>query len=339
MPHVAIQPSYGNAVARRHWKDTLAQEVPFGSTPYADALTEQQLERLLSVHSSGQARFWGATSVQDRNMSLLGTGDVVLFTGQNHVRGIGEVGVTFRNADFADTMWEKDRRKGSWLNVYSLLAFQPTLIPYEEIWDLPSFNAGDYFMGLRVLRGMKADEVLDGLGIRTATEDRRTLDRDVEVARLIAEGAKVVDVESMHTERTAYRRTEREIVVHRAEALLVTEYKETLTGRDVRRLRTPSGITDLHVAGTEGSEVIEAKSDSGHAHVRLALGQLLDYAPHSPERVERLSALFPNRPVDADIAMLHRYGIDVLYRVAPHEFERLEAPGDARDHMRQVWSR
>ncbi|MFJ6521769.1 hypothetical protein ACIQJ4_26355 [Streptomyces filamentosus] len=339
MTHVAIQPSYGNAVARRHWKDTLDQEVSFGTSPHADALTEDQLEWLLRVHPSGRARFWGATSAQDRNMSLLGAGDVVLFTGQNHVRGVGEVGATFRNADFADTMWSKDPTKGSWLNVYSLLAFQPILIPYKEIWDLPSFNTGDSFMGLRVLRGDRADEVLDGLGIRTSTESRRKIERDIEVARLISEGAKVVEVEGVHTERTAYRRSEREIVVHRAEALLVTEYRETLSGLDVRRLRTPSGITDLHVAGKDGCEVIEAKSDSGHGHVRLALGQLLDYAPHSPERVERLSALFPGRPADADVALLHRYGIDVLYRVALHQFERLEASGDARNHMRQAWSR
>ncbi|MFF8409531.1 hypothetical protein [Streptomyces omiyaensis] len=339
MPHVAIQPSYGNTAARRHWKDTLAQEVPFGAAPYADALTEDQSEWLLSMHPSGRARFWGATAVQDRNMALLGAGDVVLFTGQNHVRGIGEVGATFRNADFADAMWSRDPKKGSWLNVYSLLAFQPTLIPYKEIWDLPSFNAGDSFMGLRVLRGARADEVLDGLGIRTSTESRRKIERDIQVARQISEGAKIVATEAVYTERTGYRRSEREIVIHRAEALLVTEYKETLSGLDVRRLRTPSGVTDLHVTGADGCEVIEAKSDSGHGHVRLALGQLLDYAPHSPQRVERLSALFPNRPADADVSLLHRYGIDVLYRLAPREFDRLEAPDEARDHMRQAWSR
>ncbi|MET9348583.1 hypothetical protein [Streptomyces termitum] len=310
----------------------------FGRGKCGDALTDEEHARLLNAHSSDRARFWGATAAQDKNMSLLRSGDVVLFTGQKKVRGIGEIGVTFRNAGFADAMWEKDPKNGSWLNVYSLLSFKPVDIPYEEIWALPSFNAGDNFMGLRVLRGEKAEEILDGLGIRTVGENRRALARDKEVAQLISKG-KIVPVEGVHTEKTTYRREEREIVVRRAESLLVTEYKETLGDLNVSRLKTPGGITDLYVVGGEGPELIEAKSDSDHRHVRMALGQLLDYAPHGPEEVERLSALFPSRPVDSDVALLHRYGIDVLYRMNAHEFDRIEAPGESRDHMRQAWTR
>ncbi|MGW0119298.1 hypothetical protein [Streptomyces sp. NPDC003327] len=339
MPLVAIQPSFGNPTARRHWRDTLDREVPFGSAPHVAALTSGQHRELTRVHPSGGARFWGATSVQDKKMSLLSTGDVVLFTGQNLVRGIGEVGVTFRNAAFADTMWSRDPVKGSWLNVYSLLAFRHVEIPYAEIWDLPSFNAGDNFMGLRLLDGAKAEEILQGLRIGTVTESRRKLAKDIATARAIAEGTSVVPVEGVHTSKAVYVREQREIEVRRTEALLVKEYRATLSGFQVDRLRTPSGLTDLHVVGAGGSEVVEAKSGSDHEYVRLALGQLLDYAPHSPEPPERLGALFPERPADRDIALLHRYGIDCLYRSAPFSFERLKAPEDARKHMREVWGR
>jgi hypothetical protein len=338
MPLVAIQPSYGNPTARRHWEDTLDREVPFAEAPHRSALTSGQYEELMRFHGSGKARFWGATSVQDKKMSLLRTGDVVLFTGKNHVRAVGEVATTFRNADFADTMWSQDPVKGSWLNVYSLLAFRRTEIPYQEIWDLPSFNEGDNFMGLRVLQGDKAEEILQGLGIGTVTETRRRIARDAEVARAIATGTTVVPVEALHTPVTTYRRAEGEIEVRRTEALLVTEYRATLTGVRVDRLRTPSGLTDLHVVGADGTEVIEAKSGSGHEYVRLALGQLLDYAPHSPRPPERLGALFPECPVERDVELLHRYGIDVLFRSAPHHFTRIEAPVEARKRMREIWA-
>ncbi|MFI8964329.1 hypothetical protein ACIGO8_19680 [Streptomyces sp. NPDC053493] len=337
MPLVAIQPSYGNSVARLHWKETLDKEVPFATGKYADALSAREREALERIHPEGRARFWGATAVQDGNMARLRTGDVVLFTGKKLVRGIGEVGVTFRNALFADTMWRPDPDKGSWHNVYSLLSFRRTDIPYEEIWDLPSFNVGDNFMGLRVLEGPKADEVLEGLGITTVTEARRKHARDVAVATAIAGGTRIVPVENVHTSSAAYRREEREIEVLRTEALLVKEYRATLSGVDVRRLRTPSGITDLHVTGPEGTEIIEAKSSGEHGYVRAALAQLLDYAPHSPLPADRLSALFPDKPQDADVRLLHRYGIDCLYRSAPHTFERAEAPAEAREHMRKAW--
>ncbi|MGV9689788.1 hypothetical protein ACWDUX_11805 [Streptomyces sp. NPDC003444] len=340
MPLVAIQPSYGNATARRHWDDTIEQEVDFERSPRRDVLTDAQYKELKRLHPSGRALFWGATSAQDKNMSRLSTGDVVLFTGQKLVRGIGEVGVTFRNADYADTMWSRDPAKGSWLNVYSLIDFRPMDIPYEEIWDLPSFNAGDNFMGLRVLEGEKADEILHGLGIGTVTEAHRKAERDAEVARAIASGTKIVPVEQVHTTSTAYLQKERRIEVRRAESLLVAEYRATLREGQVDRLRTSAGRqTDLHVVSDEGTEVIEAKSGNDHSYVRLALGQLLDYAPHSPEPADRLSALFPLRPADHDVALLHRYGIDCLYRVGPHEFERLEAPSEAREYMRAVWTR
>jgi hypothetical protein len=95
---------------------------------------------------------------------------------------------------------------------------------------------------------------------------------------------------------SSYERTSGTIVVHRAEALLVAEYEGTLTDQSVKRIRTPAGITDLYVTGSDGVEMIEAKSGSDHRFVRQALGQLLDYAPHTPAPVSRLGALFPKRP-------------------------------------------
>lgn len=338
MPLVAIQPSYGNPTARRHWRDTLDQEVPFETGKHLAALSGEQRRALLKLHPRGAARFWGATAVQDKKMARLHRGDVVLFTGRKLIRGIGEVGATFRNAAFADTMWTRDPDKGSWHNVYSLLSFRHVEIPYSEIWELPSFNANDNFMGLRILEGAKAEEVLQGLGISTITESQRKLARDFEVATAIAQGTRVVAVEGIHTPSTAYRREEREIQVSRAESLLVGEYRATLSGVEVKRLSTPVGLTDLHVTGPDGTEIIEAKSSGEHGYVRAALGQLLDYAPHSPLPADRLTALFPSCPDAKSIALLHRYGIDCLFRSAPQAFERFEAPAEARQYMRKVWA-
>lgn len=346
MTVVAIQPSYGNPAARSHWHDTLDREVAFAEPPHVAALAPEQLSDLLAAHPTGRARFWGATKAQDRNMERLRSGDVVLFTGGKLVRGVGEIGVTFRNAAFADTMWSRDPEKGSWHNVYSLTAFEPTDIPYEEIWALPSFNTGDNFMGLRVLEGAKAEEILQGLYIETPYRQQQLSDMESAVATALADGipvepagTRVVAVEGFHTPVTTYERRSGSVLVNRSEALLVAEYIASVDSPDlsIRRLRTPAGITDIHLSGPKGTEIVEAKRGSEHRFVREALAQLLDYAPHSPQPADLLTGLFPSRPIDRDIALLHRYGVDCLFRTTAGHFERSAAPSDARNHMRKVW--
>ncbi|WP_242904627.1 hypothetical protein [Actinomadura terrae] len=266
-------------------------------------------------------------------MARVRSGDVVLFTGQKKVCAIGEVGVLLENAAFADTLWTPGEG-GSWNHIYSLLSFQPTEIPYEEIWALPGFNAGDNFMGLRILDAGKAEAVLQGLGIAPSSDLQHELAQEDAVAQALAHGTQVVDLEKVHTAQASYRTAGRQILVRRAEALLVREYVESLEACETGRLRTPVGITDIHITGPGGTEIVEAKSGSGHRYVRDALGQLLDYAPHSPQPADRLAGLFPERPDEVSVMLLHRYGVNCVYRQAPGTFVRLSAPATAP----KVWT-
>jgi hypothetical protein len=340
MTRVVIQPSYGNKDAWRHWADTLDQEIPFTVAPRSTALEPGQSAALLGSHPTGSARFWGATGNHDVRMATLQTGDVILFTGQKLVRAVGEVGVSFRNAAFADTLWHPHDDRGSYRNVYSLIAFQPTEIPYEEIWDLPGFNAGDNFMGLRFLDQNKSDTVLEGLAIDTVTAAVQQAEQEFHTTeRLTGNATQIIDVEAVNVTHTSYERVAGTTLVHRAEALLVGRYRTSLTPEETtRRISTQAGITDLYVTGPAGPEIIEAKRSAGHQFVRQALGQLLDYVIHAPEPVTRLSALFPARPSTDDIALLNRYGIDSIHQTPDGAFTRDAATEEQRQHMKTVWS-
>ncbi|MGP4027001.1 hypothetical protein [Actinomadura sp. 3N407] len=247
MTVAVIQPSYGNPASRRRWADTLGREVPFTASAHEPYLTKDQKQALTDLHPSGLARFWGATSFQNRKMSRVHSGDVVLFTGQNAVRGIGEVGYLFDNAAFADTLWKPDSGKDSWNNVYSLLSFQATEISYGEIWTLPGFNEGDNFMGLRILQGDKAEVLLQGLGVTTSASIQEDLIREDQVVQALIDRTVVVELEGVHTTHTSYRSSAREIRVHRAEALLVREYVAswpvTTSGGCERRWGSPTSIS------------------------------------------------------------------------------------------------
>ncbi|WP_207935992.1 hypothetical protein [Actinomadura sp. KC216] len=241
MAVVVIQPSYGNPASRRRWADTMGQEVAFTASAHESRLTEAQKQSLLGLHPSGRARFWGATSFQNSKMKRVHFGDVVLFTGLNKVRGIGEVGVLFDNPAFADTLWSPEPDKGSWNNVYSLVSFQATEIDYEEIWALPGFNQGDNFMGLRILEGDKAEVLLQGLGIVTSTGFQEDLMREAEVLQALTDHTQVVDLERIHTTQTSFRSVAREIRVRRAEALLVRELRHQPSQSPCRPPANPGG--------------------------------------------------------------------------------------------------
>jgi hypothetical protein len=162
---VIIQPSYGNRHARRHWADTLDRPVPFRERRYAEVLTDVERAALDREHPDGVARFWGATPQHDGKMDTLAAGDVVLLTGQKHVRAVGVVGCRLRNDEFARRLWTPDPSQCLWRNVYSLRDYRPTRIRYEEVWALPGFTVGDNFMGLRFLNQEKSATILSGLDI------------------------------------------------------------------------------------------------------------------------------------------------------------------------------
>lgn|GEM_PF-1833355 len=88
------------------------------------------------------------------------------------------------------------------------------------------------------------------------------------------------------------------------------------------------------VSNHTDTEMIEAKSRVNHAKVREALGQILDYCHNTTTQFTRVTALFPHTPAEGDVAMLHRYGIDVLHRDNVGAFHRNPAPEAAR----LVWS-
>lgn len=337
MVQVVIQPAYGNAMARRHWALTLDQPVSFQEEPFRSGLTDSQFNTLIRMHPAGRAEFWGATPNHDKRMDTLQQGDIFLFTGQKRVRAIGEVGVSFRSSVFANRMWAEDPDKGSFHNVYSLLNFQQVDIPYSEIWALPSFKEGDNFMGLRFLDSEKSAEILQGLLIEPAVAAQQDGQAELELMEALASG-KPLPTEAVRTTTTTYSRAAGEVLVHRAEALLVQDYRATLNGVTTSRFKTPDGgVADLLVTTADTVEVIEAKRSSSRTYVRQALGQLLDYAPWAGQPVDRLTVLVPTRPRKSVIEYLHRYGVDCIFRAAPGEYTRLEAPDEARTHLRERW--
>ncbi len=324
-----MQPSFGDAVGRTNWKRTLEQDVRFAKRPYAAVLTSGDRSLLDALHPSGRARFWGSTRTQDRNYQNITTGDVVLFTGRKRARGIGAVGAVLRNASFGDLLWEPHPTNGSWHNIYSLQAFEPADIPYEDIWALDGFTRNDNFMGLRRLDATRSDTILDFLNMSTADRDETS-----RLAALAKRTGDIVAAEQFTADSTSYQRPGGTTYVRRAESILVTAFRASLHADQQQTLRTETGIADFYAEEPGGSVIIEVKSSARHPYVRQALSQLLDYARFSPQPVARLAALFPSRPDQRSLDLLNDYGIDSIYLEADATFTTITAPAPARPPRR-----
>lgn len=341
MVRVLVSPSYGSPEARRHWRDTLDREIPFTAERYRRRLTDENLGALLAAHPAEGARFWGARKAHDKKMAGVATGDVVLFTGANQVRAVGEIGAVFRNTDLADELWPPEVGGESWHTVYSLSAFELADIPYAELSSLLGYSRAFQYPGQLVLDGDKAAAVIDGFLITTEHAVQQSVVDPA--ASSLDEGARyavrVAAAEESRASHTSYERRSGTQLVRRREGALVAAYRETLAGADAHRFLYPGVVCDLYIKAVDGfgAEVIEAKSQTSRHHVRQALAQLLDYARFSPEPVERLSAMFPAEPALPELSLLHHYGIDCIYQVGPGTFERKPAPDGARDRMHSFW--
>ncbi|WP_433494516.1 hypothetical protein ACQP26_29280 [Micromonospora sp. CA-248089] len=333
---VLIAPCYGNSASRARFQDTLEQEVSFTEQPVVGALNRDETQRLLAAHPAGRARFWGALSRHDSKMDRLAPGDPVLFTGQNRVQAIAYLGCKLRNAALADALWQPEPDTGSWSNVYTLVDFRRVHdLRYSDLQVLAGYSPRDVFQETRVPRPEQAAALIAGLGL-TATE---AIEENHEHAgdrliKALGSDQELFSAEESHTDTTTYERSAATVTVRRAEARLVAKYRATLP--ELMRLRLAVGWTDLYCI--EDGDLIEAKRSASHSYVRDALGQLLDYAAHTTQPINRLTALFPAAPAPADIRLLHTYGIDCLYWGGGEIFIRSQAPASARARIRSFWS-
>jgi hypothetical protein len=68
-------------------------------------------------------------------------------------------------------------------------------------------------------------------------------------------------------------------------------------------------FTDIFVRETK--ELVEAKASSSREHLRLALGQVLDYARYVEHT--RLAVLVPTRPAQEMIDLLVSHGVGCIW--------------------------
>ncbi|MCZ2261740.1 hypothetical protein [Isoptericola sp. QY 916] len=341
MTTVLVHPSRGAKDGRINLQQTLEKYVDIGDPVLAAALTSEQRTELLARHPSGKVHFWGTYEANRQKIMRVNEGDVVVFTGQGAGWAIGVVGYRFENEAFAKEIWVEHPEKGAYSHIYSLTYFAELELPYAFINQPLGLNPANHFQSMAVYDDIRGARLLDALLDVHPSLAPDVLDAsDRLVDELLENDDKVdlKDIEDAQVGELVYTVEAGERFVRRGENALVRTYAATL-GSDAQygREYTKAGVTDLQVQINGSHELIEAKSSSDTASVRQVIAQLLHYAPSVKHRPHRVAGLFPARPVDEHVALLNKYGIDVIYRVSSGHFNRVEAEESRRTALRAFW--
>ena len=188
----------------------------------------------------------------------------------------------------------------------------------------------------------------DGHWLIDEAPDRNGMKRAVFVFRLKPVGEVWVDsnlkappatlsgtipIEAMNVDRYVMQREASEPTeALRAEGLLVQRFVTWLAnhrGATAERNTIPTAagrtmFTDVFVK--ESQELIEAKASASREHLRLALGQILDYARYVDH--SRLAVLVPTRPAQEMVDLLIAHGVGCIWESEPGEFDA-QRPIDA----------
>lgn len=139
----------------------------------------------------------------------------------------------------------------------------------------------------------------------------------------------IVPLEQNKTEAFVANPAEGPTAAERREAALVARYASWLAqrGQDTARHRVNlpgtrrALYTDLFNTAT--NEVVEAKGLANRDDVRLALGQILDYARYVTH--EHRAVLLPARPAGDLVDLLISHGVSCIYETNKGTFERANA--------------
>lgn len=183
-------------------------------------------------------------------------------------------------------------------------------------WDLVTGDGEFFREAVTTITEILRDEhglphLLDELGLS------RALTKNLTTQAIVT----VLPPEEHTTEQFPVRPQETTELRERRESRLLERYRQHLTAADHQLCRhqiiAPQEqsvlVTDLYDLTT--GELIEAKSTTDRMTIRLALGQILDYAHHLSHKSKAL--LLPEPPSADLTALLHAHGVTVIWE-QPH---------------------
>jgi hypothetical protein len=263
----------------------------------------------------------------------LGRGDRVFLFRQNRERGIVASGTVTGGSVFADSHWE-DPTLQAW---YISLRWDTVLpvedrLPVEELRAAVPAHHWNHILGSGQRLYPPSDEQLERLWwshlatLRASPHGPAAGPVPVSAAVTPTGSAEAIPIEKIGRSTYSLPRSESAVAVKR-EADLMARYQahlESLGHKCWRyRIRPPGEPYDLYtdLFDETAGVLYEAKGVVTREAVRMAVGQLLDYARHIPGPPQR-AILLPARPGQDLLAFMHAQNIQCVYELSPGRYGR-----------------
>lgn len=123
-----------NAEVAVNWRRTIDSKIAFRTVGYSSFVPALFDSQLSLRHEDGFVHFWGSRLIPG---VLPQYGDVLAFTGQNHLHHVATITGSAVAEDLGDALWPSSQ-KGEFQLVYSLSDIQEIDIEYGDIW--PKLN-------------------------------------------------------------------------------------------------------------------------------------------------------------------------------------------------------
>lgn len=161
MPLIILQP-FGDKDGQKHFMDTVEMKVPIDTMK--KFIAEPMLSAVKSYYSSNEVAAWGVTpGVNDVNIkkwNRVQPGDLVLFSANKKIRGIGTVAFKFHSKEAAKTLWGYNQKNQTWEYMYLLDELQNVDIEIEKFNEVVGYAKNYIIQGFNVLDEEKSEKFL-----------------------------------------------------------------------------------------------------------------------------------------------------------------------------------
>lgn len=132
----------------------------------------------------------------------------------------------------------------------------------------------------------------------------------------IADDLRLVDSPNHYQLDYIIKSRKQVIRAKKEEAVLLIAYQRWLKKRGRSLVTTRHGRLQCDAFEAETRNLIEAKTSIRREHIRMAVGQLLDYSFQIEKKFPKthMAILLPQKPPPSSVSWLHRYKVSLIWR-------------------------
>jgi len=161
MNHIILQPS-GSKDAREHYANTI--ERPIEISRLSKFIDKSHTDKLKGLYPEEQVPVWGVkpgnNHANKNKWDKIGSGDIVLFSGDGKIFASATVSFKLHNKNLAGDLWGADADGDTWEYIYFLDEIKKHEIPYERFNRIVGYKPNYIIQGFNVLDNSKSENVI-----------------------------------------------------------------------------------------------------------------------------------------------------------------------------------